>query len=107
MVFAEDESGTGTMFTTRYRYESLRGSVERRGPQGFAKVTVIDDRPVNETDTTSKLVVETTFGQIYPYTGLPTSVTKSIAIGGLPPDGTLKQLTQTITSYCDSLAEDA
>ncbi|HXU02947.1 MAG TPA: hypothetical protein VN903_18400, partial [Polyangia bacterium] len=38
---------------------------------------------------------------------MPTAVTKSLAVGGLPPQGTLKQLTQTLTSYCDSIAEDS
>ena len=90
-VSAEDGTGTGTMLTSRYRYERLRGNAIR-GPQGFAATRVNVSIP-GEADT----VTLTKYAQAYPYTGLPTMVQRFKFDGNF---GT--PLTNTTTTYCDT-----
>ncbi len=69
--------GTGQKVTTTYSYEALRGSAFGRGPQGFHSVITTDP---------SGIVTTTTYAQAYPYTGMPTSVTKAYDVSdGGPP----------------------
>jgi RHS repeat-associated protein len=90
-VTRDDGLGLGTTGTTSYQYRSLRGSASGRGPQGFHSVWSEDP-----TGTTTV----TTYAQAYPYTGMPTSVTrfKSQVGGGIP-------MTSTSTTYCDGVSE--
>jgi len=104
-VSAEDGTATGTMFTTTYVYDRMRGSAYGRGPQGFSQVTAIDGRRVSDTDSDSRKVTETTYAQFFPYTGMPLSVSRYIALGGL--SGTRVDLNVTQTKYCDKLIPTA
>jgi RHS repeat-associated protein len=80
--------GTGATVTTTYRYEGMRGSAFGRGPQGFNSVTVTDP---------SGGVTTTTYAQAYPYTGMPTSITKAYdVLDGGPP----LVYSSTATTYC-------
>src|SRR5262249_39594620 len=81
---------------TVYRYESLRTSTYSRGPQGFAKVTAIDQR--EGSNQAAWRYTETRFAQAYPYTGLPTQVLRTV--GGY-------RLGITGTTYCNTVVEDA
>jgi RHS repeat-associated protein len=81
--------GTGAKLVTTYHYSSLRGSALGRGPQGFKSVTVTEP---------SGIVTTTTFSQVYPYTGLPVSVSRSYDVGdGV---GTPVPYATTQTTYC-------
>src|SRR5262249_51215040 len=48
----------------------------------------------------------TTYAQTYPYTGLPTSVTRNFNLGAAPPMGVAVPLSKTATTYCDATASD-
>jgi RHS repeat-associated protein len=78
----------GLKALTSYHYSSLRGSA-KRGAEGFASVSTTD--PLGT-------VTTTTYAQAYPYTGQPTSVTKSYNVGD--GDARLVQYEVTNTSYC-------
>jgi RHS repeat-associated protein len=80
-VSADD--GVGSRAMTKYAYSSLRVSPFGRGMQGFREVTVTDP---------SGMTTTTTYGQRYPYTGLPISVRRSIGGG---------DVSLTETTYCD------
>src|SRR6185437_13941745 len=86
--------GTGALSDTGYAYHSLRTDPNGRGPLGFHRVTVYDHA--------SGVTTETTYGQAYPYTGMPTRVERFQVL----QTGTVK-LTSTSTSYCDSVAVDS
>ena len=68
--------GNGTKVVTTYKYEALRGSAVGRGSQGFNSVIVTDP---------SGVVTTTTYAQVYPYTGLPVSVTRAYNVGDGAP----------------------
>src|SRR5581483_3154970 len=86
-IAAEDGTATGTMFTTDYQYSRLRASTAGRGPQGFQLIRAIDNRHVTDADILSRKVTETTYAQVYPYTGMPLRVVRYVNIGGAPPSG--------------------
>ena len=94
-VRAEDGTASGTLFQTDYVYESLRASAHGRGPQGFAKVTAVDKR--EGSNPAGWRFTETRYSQVYPYTGVPLEVRRSV--GG-------SQLTATATSYCNTFVEN-
>jgi RHS repeat-associated protein len=91
-VSKDDGLGTGSLATTTYHYTALRGSATGRGPQGFRSVLATDQR--------SGIAVSTTYSQHFPYTGLPTVVSK-FRFG--QPSGT--PITETRTVYCDTVAD--
>ncbi|HXU03913.1 MAG TPA: FG-GAP-like repeat-containing protein, partial [Polyangia bacterium] len=93
-VATDDGLGSAAMPTTHYQYSSLRNSASGRGPQGFHQVTVIEPGNASTIGTTTV----TTLAQAYPYTGLPTSVTRS--------KGTTL-VTSTATQYCDAIDKNA
>jgi RHS repeat-associated protein len=95
-LWVEDGTGTGQLAETKYQYEALRASKAMRGPQGFKRVTVTDP---------AQIATVTTYAQVYPYTGLPTSVVRRYNLGGAPPAGTPVTLSATTTCYCDTIAE--
>ncbi len=65
----------------------------RTRPQGFAKMREIDDRSVTAaTPVTAR--PRNDVRQIYPYTGLPTTVHRYVGIGGVPPAGVPTSLLQ-------------
>ena len=80
------DNGVGGTSTASYQYQDLRASSAQRGPQGFKKV-IATETSGNVTTTTT-----TTYAQAFPYTGMPTSVTRD-------NKGTV---TQTVTLYCDN-----
>jgi RHS repeat-associated protein len=87
-VSTDDGLGSSQMKVVRYSYDSLRGNPVH-GPQGFRRIKV--------TDETSGAVTTTDYSQNFPYTGLPTHVTKELnhtTVG------------ETTTTYCDGVAED-
>jgi RHS repeat-associated protein len=95
--------GAGNSFYTTYHYESLRGSAYGRGPQGFAKVTAVDERQLTPADPYAHRVTETTYYQSFPYTGLPQSVTQSIGHPDpVSPPMTSIVLSTTVNQYCDT-----
>jgi RHS repeat-associated protein len=81
--------GGGQKAVTSYHYSSLRAAAAGRGPQGFASVTSTD--PLG-------MVTKTTYAQMYPFTGLPTGVTKSYT--PMDDHGPPIQYAQTNTHYC-------
>ncbi|MEO5766746.1 MAG: RHS repeat-associated core domain-containing protein [Polyangia bacterium] len=82
------DNGLGEMLATTYRYSNLRADSYGRGPQGFRDMTVTE--PADGANPGMQTV--TTFAQVYPYTGLPTSVVRYQQ--GL--------VTSTKTTYCDT-----
>ena len=82
------DNGVGQMLPTTYRYSNLRADSYGRGPQGFQSMTVSE--PADGAN--PGMTTVTSFAQVYPYTGLPTSVVR------------LKQglVTTTRTTYCDA-----
>jgi RHS repeat-associated protein len=93
-VSRDDGRGSLVKPKTSYRYASLRNSASGRGPQGFGSVTVIEPGDGATLGTTTN----TTFAQVYPYTGLPLAVTR---FKGTTP------LTVTGTNYCDTIDKNA
>ena len=104
-TLSEDGTASGTMFTTQYQYESMRGSRWGRGPQGFAKVRVIDSRQFNVYPIEKK-ITETTYAQFYPYTGMPTRVEKYDSFGVGPASNSHVTRSRTDTRYCDATNPD-
>lgn len=97
-VTTQDGRGYGPGLVTKYQYESLRGSAYGRGPQGFRKVIVTEPSDVPEGDQGLGTVgtrTETTYSQVFPYTGMPILVEKS-------KDGV--RLSKTVTKYCDRIS---
>jgi RHS repeat-associated protein len=100
-VAAEDGRAVGALATTRYFYESLRGSASGRGPQGFHSIRVetpSGKEPLIEPPQDIVIATTTTFAQAYPYTGMPTEV-RRYKVG---PMGSRVDLALTETTYCDS-----
>jgi RHS repeat-associated protein len=93
-VAKDDGRGSITKPKTRYQYASLRNSASGRGPQGFRTMTVIEPGDTTTVGTTTN----TTFAQVYPYTGLPVAVTRL-------KGSTL--VTATGTEYCDTIDKNA
>src|SRR5262249_15561870 len=89
-VSAEDARGIGALASTKYSYASLRGSAYGRGPQGFKTIQIDEPEP-------SGVTTVTTYGQGYPYTGLPQTVVRSRRTG----PGSSVELSKTDTTYCD------
>ncbi len=77
----------GPRALTSYHYSSLRGTA-KRGVEGFASISTTD--PLGT-------VTTTTYSQNYPFTGLPTSVTKNYNVGD---GGSTVQNAVTNTTYC-------
>ncbi len=67
---------------TTYKYRDLRASAFGRGPQGFRQVAMTDP---------TGMVTTTTYAQAYPYTGMPTTVTREQKV----------MLDDTKWEYCD------
>jgi RHS repeat-associated protein len=86
-VTADDGLGYGGTVTTSYGYRSMRASSSGRGPQGF-KTTIVTE-PSGETVTTTHL-------QAFPYTGLPSDVSRTRLAQGTPVS-----VSDTATLYCD------
>jgi len=102
------DNGKHSTATTSYQYRNLRASTSGRGPQGFEQVAVTDP---------TGLVTTTTYAQVYPYTGMPTSVTreqtawesKTAPTYCSTTDSTncteaKVQVAKTETTYCDNVA---
>jgi RHS repeat-associated protein len=106
-ISAEDGLANGTMFTTTYRYQSLRASTLGRGPQGFAKITVIDGRAVLNTNPLLHRITETNYFQYYPFTGLPGLVVHSIGHTDPAHPDVPVVLSTTATGYCDTTVANA
>jgi RHS repeat-associated protein len=90
-------NGSGGIATTSYQYSDLRLSAFHYGSQGFKTVTVTE--PTDATTGAAGLITETTYAQIYPFTGVPLSVSRysqdpvTKARTGL--------VTSTVTTYCE------
>jgi len=95
-VAADDGRELGTKSRTTYQYQTLRGSAHGRGPQGFQRIEATD---------AAMVTTRTTYAQIYPYTGMPTSVVRYLNLGGRVPAGLPVLLTKTETDYCDTFAQ--
>jgi RHS repeat-associated protein len=86
------ENGAGALSSAQYIYHSLRRDPNGRGPLGFSAVEIHDGA--------SGVITTTTYALAYPYTGLPTSVTRGKSI----PSNNPAALSSTTTQYCDSLS---
>lgn len=90
-VQQDDGQDTNGRITTVYQYESFRGSALGRGPQGFRTTRVVEP----DGHVTLGTVTTTTHAQVFPYTGMPTNVTRK--------KGTV-ELSSTDSHYCDTTA---
>ncbi|HXU02668.1 MAG TPA: FG-GAP-like repeat-containing protein, partial [Polyangia bacterium] len=93
-VKVENGVGFATWNTTSYVYHSFRTSTNSRGPQGFARIEA--------TDSATGITTRTDYVQYFPYTGLPSKVTRFKVV-----QGTERVLNETSTGYCNTIAADA
>jgi RHS repeat-associated protein len=96
-VKAEDGTGTATATatnTTTYTYHSLRQDAYGRGPLGFHRIEVFEGG--------SQVRTVTTYGQAFPYTGLPVQVDQYQVVGSQS-----HLMRETTTQYCDAPNQSA
>lgn len=95
-VSKEDGRAIGAYAKSTYKYEGLRTSSVGRSIQGFLRTIVTEPSDVVDPNDASLGTIgtetTTTYAQVFPYTGMPLTVTKK--------KGTTV-LSQTTNTYCD------